>query len=84
MKVRLTKLDQAQTRYHESNRRFASIMARLEDPEVKEKLKNWRDITITDIEHIRVCPAANRDELAIEIASTDGKKLHLLVKGHYA
>lgn len=59
-------------------------MARLEDPEVKEKLKNWQDITITDIEHIRVCPAANRDELAIEIASTDGKKLHLLVKGHYA
>lgn len=76
-KVKLRKIGKPKSR-------FDKLMNRLNDPEVKEKLKNWRDITLTDIAHIRVCPAAQKDELAIEIASKDGKKLHLLVKGHYA
>lgn len=80
-KVKIVKLHPVSTK---PPSHFDQLMKRLEEPEVKEKLKNWRDITITNIEHIRVCPAANADELAIEIASTDGKKLHLLVKGHYA
>ncbi|MCM1214087.1 MAG: hypothetical protein NC548_06155 [Lachnospiraceae bacterium] len=63
---------------------FDRLMERLEDPEVQASIKNAFDITITDIKHIRVRPAAQKDELAIEIAPQEGKSIHLIVKGHYA
>lgn len=59
-------------------------LKRLEDPEVQRKVKESFDVSITDVEFIRVRPAAQKDELAVTIASKSGKKVHLLVKGHYA
>jgi len=67
---------------HQTN--FDRFMKKLEDPEVQKAVRQAFDVTLTDIDHIRVRPACQPDELAITIASKDGRKVHLLVKGHYA
>lgn len=64
--------------------RGEKLLETLKDPKMQEKLKELHDYTLTDIEHIRVRRAAQPDELAIEIASKSGKKMHLIVTGHFA
>jgi len=64
--------------------RYNHLMRQLNDPEIQEQIRQSRIITLTDIEHIKVQPAYQPDELAIEIASKDGRKVHILVQGHFA